>query len=81
MLKKFHLCFRNFPVFNNRWLHVALIALVSSCINFTQDLCAQVYNSIPDGSYDGDVFFRSRSCHALHSFTNFMNSVAMNVAY
>ena len=68
-------------MFNNRWLQVALIALVPSCINFTQDLGAQVYNSILDSSYDGDVFFRSRSCHALHSFSNFMNSVAMNVAY
>ena len=68
-------------MFNNRLLQLALIALVPSCINLTQNLWAQVYNSILDGSYDGDVFFRSRSCHALHAFTNFMNSVAMNVAY
>ena len=37
------------------WLRVALIALVPSCIIFTQALRAGSSNSILDGSLDGDV--------------------------
>ena len=52
------------------WLRVALIALVPSCIIFTQALRAGSSNSVLDGSLDGDV-----------SFTNFMNNVVMNITY
>ena len=52
------------------WLRVALIALVPSCIIFTQALQAGSSNSILDGSLDGDV-----------SFTNLMNNVVMNITY
>ena len=54
------------------WLQVALIALVPSCIIFTQALRAGSSNSVLDGSLDGDV-----------SFTNFMNNVdvVMNITY
>ena len=38
-------------------------------------------NRVLDGSLDGDLFFRSCSWQALHSFTNFLNNVVMNVAY
>ena len=37
------------------WLWVALIALVPSCIIFTQALRAGSSNSVLDGSLDGDV--------------------------
>ena len=37
-------------------------------------------NSILDGSVDGDVNIGSHLWHALHSFTNFMNNVVINVA-
>ena len=37
------------------WLRVALIALVPSCIIFTQALRAGSSNSVLDGSLDGDV--------------------------
>ena len=53
------------------WLRVALIALVPSCIIFTQALRAGSSNSVLDGSLDGDV-----------SFTNFMNYVdVMHITY
>ena len=52
------------------WLRVALIALVPSCIIFTQALRAGSSNRVLDGSLDGDV-----------SFTNFMNNVVMNITY
>ena len=45
------------------------IALVPSCIIFTQALRAGSSNSVLDGSLDGDA-----------SFTNFMNNV-MNITY
>ena len=52
------------------WLRVALIALVPSCIIFTQALRAGSSNCVLDGSLDGDV-----------SFTNFMNEYhVLNVA-
>ena len=37
------------------WLRVVLIALVPSCIIFTQALRAGSSNSVLDGSLDGDV--------------------------
>ena len=52
------------------WLRVALIALVPSCIIFTQALRAGSSNSVLDGSLDVDA-----------SFTNFMNNVVMNITY
>ena len=51
-------------------LRVAVIALMPSCIIFTQALRAGSSNSVLDGSLDGDV-----------SFTNFMNNVVMNITY
>ena len=50
------------------WFRIALIALVPSCIIFTQALRAGSSNSVLDGSLDGDV-----------SFTNFMN--ALDITY
>ena len=42
MLTRFHLWFWNVLEVYNRWILVALIVLVPSCINFNQDLWAQV---------------------------------------
>ena len=72
--------FWNILVANNRWLQVALIVLVLSCIKLHSGFVSSCYNVL-DGFLDGDVFFRSRSWHALHPFTNYMNNIVMNVTY
>ena len=59
----------NILLVNNMASGSTKIALVPSCIIFTQALQAGSSNSILDGSFDVDA-----------SFTNFMNNV-MNITY
>ena len=77
MLTRFPFWFWNILVVNKRWLQVALIVFVPSCINFSQALWAQVIAYLKAWLMDY-VFFRSRSWHALHPFTNFMNNVVIH---